>query len=186
LTKAAQAATRPALPATLPDILAKRLLVIFCGINPGMRAATLGHHFTGGGNRFWRTIHLAGFTPEQIAPHDDRTILQYGCGLTTAVERPTARAGELAKHEFLAASAGLEKKIEHFAPEYVAFLGKVAYSSMSGLRKVEWGLQSLTFGGSKVWILPNPSGLNRAFRLEDLVRHYGELRQASRHFRTRD
>ena len=148
-----------------------------------MRAATSGHHFTGGGNRFWRTIHLAGFTPEQIAPDDDRTILQYGCGLTTAVERPTVRAQELAKREFLAASAGLEQKIEHFAPEYVAFLGKVAYSSICGQRKVEWGLQPATFGGSNVWILPNPSGLNRAFSLDDLVLSYGQLREASSHFR---
>lgn len=181
----AQSDKRSDPPATLPDILDTGLSVIFCGINPGLRSATCGHHFSSGGNRFWRAVHLARFTPDLIAPNNDRTILQYGCGLTTAVARPTARASELSKHEFLAASFGLEKKIQHFAPEYVAFLGKVAYSSMSGLRKVEWGLQSFTFGGSKVWVLPNPSGLNRAFSLDDLVRHYGELHQASRHFRTR-
>ncbi|HXF25422.1 MAG TPA: G/U mismatch-specific DNA glycosylase [Gemmatimonadaceae bacterium] len=180
----AQPGKRSHPPATLPDILDTGLSVIFCGINPGLRSASSGHHFSAGGNRFWRAVHLARFTPELIAPDDDRTILQYGCGLTTAVERPTARASELSKHEFLAASVSLEKKIEQFAPEYVAFLGKVAYSSMSGLHKVEWGIQSLSFGGARVWILPNPSGLNRAFSLNDLVRHYGELRQASRHFRT--
>lgn len=184
MTKAAAATQSGGFPATLPDILEKGLSVVFCGINPGMRAATAGHHFTGGGNRFWRAIHFAGFTPERIAPENDRTILKYGCGLTTAVERPTVRADELSKHEFLAASASLEKKIEHFAPRYVAFLGKVAYSSIAGLRKVEWGLQPVTFGGSNVWILPNPSGLNRAFSLDDLVCDYRQLRQASSHFRT--
>jgi len=168
----------------LPDILDTGLSVIFCGINPGMRAATSGHHFAGGGNRFWRAIHLAGFTPERIAPENDHAILKYGCGLTTAVERPTVRADQVSKHEFVAASAALEQKIEHFAPRYVAFLGKVAYSIMSGQRKVDWGLQSATFGGSAVWILPNPSGLNRAFTLDDLARSYEQLRRADGHFRT--
>jgi double-stranded uracil-DNA glycosylase len=68
----------------LPDILAKHLSVVFCGINPGQTAATAGHHFSNGTNRFWRVLHLSGFTPEQIRPEDDRSILNYGYGLTTA------------------------------------------------------------------------------------------------------
>src|ERR1700744_6239303 len=84
----------------LPDILAPNLRVVFCGINPGLTSALLGHHFAGRGNRFWKTIHLAGFTREEIAPENDESILAYRCGLTTAVGRPTSRADQLTRNEF--------------------------------------------------------------------------------------
>ncbi|MCP2021993.1 UNVERIFIED_ORG: TDG/mug DNA glycosylase family protein [Pseudomonas reinekei] len=162
----------------LEDILAEELAVIFCGINPGMTAAAQGHHFAGRGNRFWRTLHLAGFTPEQVQPENDRTLLRYQCGLTAVVERPTASADQLALHEFSAAAAGFEQKIAHHAPRFVAFLGKAAYCALSGQREVAWGLQAKTFGNAAVWVLPNPSGRNRAFSLEQLVAAYRELRLA--------
>ncbi len=76
----------------LPDIIARNLSVVFCGINPGMTAAVSGHHFSSPSNRFWRVIHLAGFTPVQVLPENDRSLLDFGCGLTTAVARPTRRA----------------------------------------------------------------------------------------------
>lgn len=163
---------------SLPDILESGLSVVFCGINPGVLAASTGHHFAGRGNRFWRAIHLAGFTPEQISPEDDRTLLQYGCGLTTVVSRPTARADELSQGEFKAAAVEFERKIEQYAPQCVAFLGKMALCAMSGKRDIDWGLQPATFGGARAWVLPNPSGLNRGFSLDALVIAYRELRLA--------
>jgi TDG/mug DNA glycosylase family protein len=159
----------------LEDILAEHLAVIFCGINPGVMAAAQGHHFAGRGNRFWRTLHLAGFTPEEVRPENDRTILQYQCGLTAVVERPTARADQLSLHEFTAAAADFEQKIERYAPRFVAFLGKAAYCALSGQRDIAWGLQPKTFGNAAVWILPNPSGRNRAFTLDQLVGAYRQL-----------
>ncbi len=162
----------------LEDILAGRLAVIFCGINPGMTAAAQGHHFAGRGNRFWRTLHLAGFTPELVQPENDRTILSYRCGLTAVVERPTASADQLSLHEFTAAAADFEQKIARHAPRFVAFLGKAAYAALSGQRDIAWGLQAKTFGNASVWVLPNPSGRNRGFNLEQLVTAYRELRQA--------
>lgn len=162
----------------LEDILAEELAVIFCGINPGMTAAAQGHHFAGRGNRFWRTLHLAGFTPEQVQPENDRTLLRYQCGLTAVVERPTASADQLSLHEFSAAAAGFEQKIARHVPRFVAFLGKAAYCALSGQREVAWGLQAKTFGNAAVWVLPNPSGRNRAFSLEQLVAAYRELRLA--------
>ena len=152
--------------------------MIFCGINPGMTAAAQGHHFAGRGNRFWRTLHLAGFTPEQVQSENDRTLLRYQCGLTAVVERPTASADQLSLHEFSAAAAGFEQKIARHAPRFVAFLGKAAYCALSGQREVAWGLQAKTFGNAVVWVLPNPSGRNRAFSLEQLVAAYRELRLA--------
>ena len=160
---------------SLPDVLEPGLSLVFCGINPGVRAATTGHHFEGKNNRFWRAVHLAGFSPQQIRPEDDRSFLQYGCGLTTAVSRPTARADQLSRGEIEAAASAFEQKIKRYAPRYIAFLGKMALSAMSGKRDIQWGLQQEPFGGARAWVLPNPSGLNRAYSLELLVRAYREL-----------
>ncbi|WP_086968199.1 G/U mismatch-specific DNA glycosylase [Caballeronia glebae] len=160
----------------LPDILGPHLSVVFCGINPGMLAASTGHHFAGRNNRFWRVVHLAGFTPVQLCPEDDQTFLRYGCGLTTAVSRPTARADQLTSLEIKAAASAFEQKIAHHGPRYVAFLGKMALSAITGKRDIEWGLQAEPFGGVRAWVLPNPSGLNRSFSLDALVVAYRELR----------
>ncbi|MGR3889758.1 G/U mismatch-specific DNA glycosylase [Pseudomonas sp. 1152_12] len=162
----------------LEDILADHLHVVFCGINPGKGSAALGQHFANRSNRFWRTLHLAGFTPHEIRPEDGHTLLQYHCGLTTLVERPTASAGEVAQHEFKDASMALEQKIRRCQPRFIAFLGKVGYSTLSGQRHIEWGPQAQLFAGASVWVLPNPSGRNLAFSLEQLVQAYQPLREA--------
>jgi len=154
------------------------LSILFCGINPGMQAASTGRHFAGRGNRFWKVLHLAGFTKEEFRPENDRQLLQYGYGLTTAVSRPTARADELTKAEIQAAASQFELKIQRYAPRYIAFLGKMALSEMSGKRDIQWGLQAADFGGARAWVLPNPSGLNRGFSLDALVSAYRELRMA--------
>jgi TDG/mug DNA glycosylase family protein len=138
----------------------------------------LGHHFAGRGNRFWKTIYLAGFTRKQIAPENGEMILAHGCGLTTAVERPTSRADELSMHDFEHAASGLAAKIAYYSPRYVAFLGKPAFAAIFGRKFVPWGKQDALLGGSKTWVLPNPSGLNRSFGLDQLVRTYTELRIA--------
>ena len=164
---------------SLADIIAEQLDVVFCGINPGLSAAALGHHFAGRGNRFWRVIHLAGFTPEIIQPVSDRAILQHRCGLTTLVERPTARADQVLAAEFVAASAQFEQKIGRYAPRFVAFLGRAAYSALSGQRDIAWGRQPIPLAGAASWVLPNPSGRNRAFSLDQLVSAYGQLYRAS-------
>ena len=162
----------------LRDILAPNLQVVFCGINPGLKAAMLGHHFAGRGNRFWKTIHLAGFTREEIAPENGELILTYRCGLTTAVARPTSRADELSRDDFERAASGLFTKVARYSPRYVAFLGKPAFSTIFSRKLVSWGKQDVLLGGSKTWVLPNPSGLNRSFSLDQLVRAYSELRIA--------
>ncbi|WP_158915166.1 G/U mismatch-specific DNA glycosylase [Caulobacter sp. S45] len=164
---------------TLPDVIAPGLAVVFCGINPGARAAAVGHNFVGHSNRFWRAIHLAGFTPMQIPATEDQTLLNYRCGLTTAVGRSTRRADELSRDELIAASDALRRKIEHFAPRTIAFLGKAAYAAITAQRDIQWGPQPASFGGASVWLLPNPSGLNRSFSLDRLVEAYSALRIAA-------
>ena len=168
-----------AAPPGLPDVIACHLSVLFCGLNPGLAAAAKGHHFMGRGNRFWRVLHCAGFTPAEMAPHQDRLLLDHRCGLTTVVERPTRRADLVLPAEFEAAAAGFERKIRHYAPGFVAFLGKAAYSALYSRGEVEWGLQPTTIFASKVWILPNPSGRNRAFSLDRLTAAYRALHAAA-------
>ena len=159
----------------LPDIIARHLNVLFCGINPGMTAAATGHHFAGRSNRFWRVIHLAGFTSEEISPQEDRAILRYGCGVTSIVKRPTARADQLSPEEFISAATEFEQKIARYTPRFVAFLGKAAYCGLSGQRDIAWGLQPTRMEGAAIWVLPNPSGRNRAFTLDHLVEAYRQL-----------
>lgn len=159
----------------LPDIIGEHLTVLFCGINPGLTAATAGHHFVNRSNRFWRVLHLAGFTPREIAPEQDRSILDYGYGLTTVASRPTARADQLSPQEFSAAAAQFRQKITRLAPRFVAFLGKPAYAALSAQREIAWGRQPDRMEGAIVWVLPNPSGRNRAFTLDALVDAYRPL-----------
>ncbi|MBM7119916.1 G/U mismatch-specific DNA glycosylase [Dyella kyungheensis] len=163
----------------LPDRIGEGLTVLFCGINPGMTAATSGHHFVSRSNRFWRVLHRAGFTPMEISPEQDRRILDYGYGLTTVVQRPTASADQLSPHEFATAAAQFRQKIARHAPRFVAFLGKPAYAALSGRREIAWGRQTEPMEGSIVWVLPNPSGRNRAFSLDGLVDAYRPLHLAT-------
>jgi TDG/mug DNA glycosylase family protein len=163
---------------SLPDVLAPGLAVVFIGINPGARAAAAGHNFAGSNNRFWRAVHLAGFTPVELSAEQDQTFVKYGCGLTTAVARPTRRAEEVTRAEVIAGVAVLKAKIERYAPGTIAFLGKAAFAAINGQREVIWGPQPGRFAGAAVWVVPNPSGLNRGFSLDELVTAYAALRRA--------
>ena len=161
----------------LKDIIAKDLKVVFCGINPGLKSAEDGHHFSGRSNRFWKVLHQAGFTPYQIEAVNDTSILNFGYGLTTAVERATSRADQLLKNEFDDSLQTFKAKITEFQPQYLVFLGKAAYQAFSKQKSIPWGKQPEEFCGSKVWVLPNTSGLNRGFTLDDLVESYSRFYQ---------
>jgi double-stranded uracil-DNA glycosylase len=150
--------------------------VIFCGLNPASSAVIAGHNFSNRSNRFWPVLHLAGFTDVRLQPQDERRLLEYGCGITAIVRRPTRKAAEVSPKEFKQARTGFEAKMRSYAPRSIAFLGKRALSIMIGQPVLEWGRQPLAFAGTVAWILPNPSGLNRSFTLDALVRAYSELR----------
>jgi TDG/mug DNA glycosylase family protein len=162
----------------LTDIIRKDLTVIFCGINPGLKSSDDGHHFSGRSNRFWKVLHQSGFTPYQIEAENDRSILDFGYGLTTAVERATSRADELLKEEFDSSLEVFKAKMNRFQPKYIAFLGKAAYKAFSKKKEILWGEQPEDFCGAKVWVLPNTSGLNRGFTLENLVEVYSDFYRA--------
>jgi TDG/mug DNA glycosylase family protein len=161
-----------------PDILATGLDVIFCGLNPASSAAAAGHNFSNGTNRFWTVLHLAGFTDVRLQPQDERRLLEYGCGITAVVRRPTKSAAEVPPKEFRQARLGFETKMRHYGPRSIAFLGKRALSAMIGRPHLDWGCLPTEFAGTMAWILPNPSGLNRGYTLPALVAAYVELRVA--------
>jgi len=164
-----------------PDILAHGLEVIFCGVNPASSAAADGHNFSNRNNRFWSVLHLSGFTDTRLRPEDERRLLEYGCGITAVVHRPTKRADEVLPEEFRQARRGFEAKMRRCAPRAVAFLGKRALSAMIGSSDVGWGRYPPGFADTMAWVLPNPSGLNRGFTLDGLVSAYSELRRALTH-----
>ena len=159
----------------LADVISTSLNVVFCGINPGMRSAAVGLHFANRSNRFWRALHLAGFTTRQLEPEEARLLLDHGCGITSAVARPTVSAADLSRADYIAARPVFERKIANYRPRYLAFLGKPACSVFFNQRDLSWGLQPTTLSGSAVWVLPNPSGLNRAFTIGKLTNAYREL-----------
>jgi TDG/mug DNA glycosylase family protein len=160
------------------DILDDGLKAIFCGINRPPSAELARHNFSSGSNRFWTVLHRAGFTDVALAPHDERRLLEYGYGITAVVNRATSKASDVLPQEFKAARLDFEARMRRHAPRAVAFLGKRAFTMMMGLADVEWGLQATRFAGSMTWILPNPSGLNRSFTLDALVRSYADFRAA--------
>ncbi|MCS7041025.1 MAG: G/U mismatch-specific DNA glycosylase, partial [Anaerolineae bacterium] len=153
----------------IPDILAPDLKLWFCGINPGLYSAWAGHHFARPGNRFWRVIHAAGFTPELLHPSDDGRLLTWGYGLTNLVERPTAGAAGLSADELRAGWAVLEAKIHAYQPGVVAVLGISAYRLAFDRPRAGLGLQPERVGQTALWVLPNPSGLNAHYGLPELI-----------------
>lgn len=161
----------------LQDIIAPDLRVIFCGINPGLSSAHQGFHFANPTNRFWKVIHLAGFTQRQLAPQDEQHLLDTGCGITALVSRPTVTAAEVTREELRAGGDALEQKILRYQPQSIAILGKQAYTQAFGIRKVEWGHQEKTIGKTQIWVLPNPSGLSR-ITVDELVASYRALNDA--------
>src|SRR5205807_2605102 len=114
---------RAARDRSLPDVIAPGLLVLFCGINPSLYSAAVGHHFARPGNRFWRTLYEAGFTPRVYSPFEDAHLLELRLGCTNLVDRATARAGELTRSELSKGAASLEQRVAAHRPAWLAVLG---------------------------------------------------------------
>ncbi|RSM80756.1 G/U mismatch-specific DNA glycosylase [Kibdelosporangium aridum] len=162
----------------LPDIIAPGLSVLFCGINPGLLSAQRKQHFARPGNRFWPALHLSGFTPRQLHPSEQFSLLDYGLGITNMVARPTATAAELSKQEFVQGAEILTKLAEKYAPQTVAIVGIGAYRLGFGRPKATIGPQPELLGPSRIWVLPNPSGLNAHYQLPALAAEFRRLRES--------
>jgi len=159
----------------IPDVLGPGIRLLFCGINPGLYSAYIGHHFGKPGNRFWKVIHQAGFTPRLFTPYEDRLLLELGYGLTNLVERATANATELNKGELRQGAKTLEEKVRQYKIQTVAILGIGAYRKGFHQPEANWGKQTEKLDDAVLWVLPNPSGLNAHFQIPELVRIYRQL-----------
>lgn len=162
---------------TLPDVIARDLDVVFCGINPGLYTAAVQQHFGRPGNRFWPTIHRAGFTPRLFHPSEQRELLKLGFGMTNLVARATTAADALTDEELIAGARALERKVRRYRPRVLAMVGIGAYRVAFARPRAKMGLQPETIGDTRIWVLPNPSGLNANYRPEDFARLFGELRE---------
>src|SRR6476619_1006240 len=127
---------------TVPDIIAKNLKVLFCGINPGLYSAAVQHHFARPGNRFWPTLHAAGFTPSVLSPFDEAQLLPLGYGITNVIDRATATAEALRPAEYPEGAKYLHKKVLRYKPKFLAILGLGAYRLAFSRKSAVVGLQS--------------------------------------------
>ena len=163
---------------TVPELLLPRLKVLFCGINPGLYTAAIGHNFGRPGNRFWPALFAGGFSPRLFDPSEEAELLPLGFGITNVVSRATAAADELTDDEVRAGGKRVRAKVKKLAPRFLAVLGLGAYRIAFEKPKAIIGLQDETLGETKVWVLPNPSGLNAHYQPDALARIFRELHDA--------
>jgi double-stranded uracil-DNA glycosylase len=159
-------------------VIAPGLQVLFCGINPGLYTAAVGHHFARPGNRFWPALFAGGFTDRVVSPFAERELLALGYGITNVVMRATATADQLSREELRAGGESLRKKLKRYQPAFLAVLGLGAYRAAFERPQAIIGRQKEKFGNTNIWVLPNPSGLNAHYQAKDLARLFNELREA--------
>ena len=163
---------------TVRDVIAPDLRVLFCGINPGLYTAAVGHHFARPGNRFWPALYAAGFTDSLLSPFDERELLKSGYGITNVVPRTTATADMLTKEEIVAGGQRLRARVLRYRPRVLAILGLGAYRTAFNQPKAIVGRQPELIGQTILWVLPNPSGLNANYQPAALARLFRELRKS--------
>jgi TDG/mug DNA glycosylase family protein len=164
---------------TVRDMIAPDLRVLFCGINPGLYSAAVGHHFARPGNRFWPALYAGGFTERLLTSFDERELLKSGYGITNVVSRTTASADQLTKEEIITGGERLRAKVLRYRPSVLALLGVGAYRTAFNKPKANVGRQEEQLGQTVLWVLPNPSGLNANYQAADLARLFRQLKEAT-------
>ncbi len=167
------------IPDVLPGSGHPPLQVLFCGINPGLLSAATGYHFARPGNRFWPALHRSGFTPEQLRPDQQALLPELGLGITNVVPHATARADELSGAELVAGGQRLRSLVGEVRPRWLAVVGITAFRVAFAEPRAVVGRQALLLGQTRVWVLPNPSGLNARWTTPRLVEAFAELREAA-------
>src|ERR1700681_721721 len=161
---------------TITDVIGPGLRVLFSGINPGLYSAATGHHFARPGNRFWPALHRSGFSPRLLRPDEQEQLLDIGLGITNIVARATARADQLRPDELREGGRELAAKVGRLSPGWLAIVGVTAYRTAFGRPGASVGPQDQTVGRTRVWVLPNPSGLNAHWTPESLAGEFARLR----------
>lgn len=160
------------------DVIARDLDVLFCGINPGLYSGAVGHHFARPGNRFWKALAGAQFTDRVLRPDEERVLLTLGLGITNIVSRTTARADELSRDELLKGARQLAARVRRYRPRVLAVLGIGAYATAFG-KAATIGLQTESPVACRVYVLPNPSGLQAQYQLPRLIEIFSDLRHVA-------
>jgi TDG/mug DNA glycosylase family protein len=160
----------------VPDVLGPGIWLVLCGINPGLASAEAGAAFANPRNDFWRLLAAAELTPRLVAPEEQRSLLEYGIGLTNAARRATRGSGDLRKADFAGACERLERIALAYRPQVVAFVGKAAYSGVFGGR-CEHGQQERRLGETALFVLPSTSPANAVVPWDARLRWFRELRR---------
>jgi TDG/mug DNA glycosylase family protein len=163
----------------IPDVIGPGLRVLFCGINPGLMSGTLGQHFARPGNRFWKVLHLAGFTERVLAPSEQWRLVDRGLGITNLVPAASRTATDLTAAQLREGARALEQKVASLRPGYVAVLGMQAYRTAFQRPGATVGEQTDRLADARLWLLPNPSGLQASYGMADMVALFCELRSAA-------
>ena len=171
--------------ASVPDLLADNLKLIFVGINPGLWTAATQTHFAHPGNRFYPALRLAGIIDRDVdrtagMTEEDRAyLLRRGIGNTNLVNRATARADELTAAELRQGRIRLEETVRRYRPRVVAVAGITAYRTAFGVKVAKAGRQPTDLAGAQLWVVPNPSGLNAHETIASLAAAYAEPARAA-------
>jgi TDG/mug DNA glycosylase family protein len=164
----------------LEDRIGPGIVVLFVGINPGVRSATIGHHFAGFSNRFWKLLFEARLVPELLRAEDDRRLVEFHYGITNLVPRPTPGIDTLRPAEYVDGLESLKEKVRRWKPPVVAFVGVTLFRSIFGIpagQPITLGLQRRErFEGARVFVLPNPSGRNANFSYAEMLRAFVRLK----------
>jgi TDG/mug DNA glycosylase family protein len=150
--------------AGIRDVVAPDLKALFIGINPGLRSAALGHNFAGKGNPFWRLLHASGLIPEPIDFANERRLLEHGFGISNLCSRPTRSAAELTPAELAAGAEALARRVRRLRPRVVVLVGLTIYQQLYGRKATPGaGPKPERLGGARLFVVPNPSGLNASY-----------------------
>jgi len=142
----------------LPDVLRPGLALVFCGTAAGKRSAAEGAYYAHPGNLFWRALHQSGLTPRQFAPAEFLKLLDFGIGLTDLAKHHAGNDNELPRDAFDADA--LFAKIRFCQPRVLAFTSKNGARAALG-HAVSYGLQNENIDGTRIFVLPSPSGQAR-------------------------
>ena len=165
----------------LRDCIQPGMQVLFVGINPGVRSAQTGHHFAGYSNRFWKLLHESELVSEPLTYQEDRRLPEWHLGLTNIISRCSAGIDALDPAEYRQGVATLERKIRRYQPRIVALLGVTIFRMLFSAKdqprgRLDLGPTTAQLGGSRVFLLPNPSGRNAHYSYRRMLTAFQALR----------
>jgi len=165
----------------LRDCIQPGVLVLFVGINPGLRSAQTGHHFAGHSNRFWKLLHESKLVSEPLTYREDRRLPEWRLGLTNIIGRCTAGIDVLDPVEYRQGVASLKRKIRRYQPHIVALLGVTIFRMLFSPKKrskgpLDLGVTTMQLAGAQIFLLPNPSGRNAHYSYRQMLTAFQVLR----------